>query len=128
MIDTLPVLVDTLPVVVDTLPAVVDSLTQVITTTVSTEVATLISLGLAALIKVVVDLGKMLSTKFAGAPDIVKTFVAVFFGQVAAWASTVLNIPVSADPTNLGTTLVGVVLAVLAMGVHSAVKALRTKK
>lgn len=121
-------IVDTLPVLVDTLPVVADSVANQIATTIGTEISAIVSLGLGMLIKILVDLGKKGSAEFAKAPDMVKAFVALAFGQLAAFLSVKTGIPISSDIALLDVTLAGAVVSAIAMGLHSALKAIRQPK
>ena len=117
-------IVDTLPILIDTLPVVADSVAKEIATTVGTQVSALVSLGLGMLIKILVDLGKKASTQFAKAPDMVKAFVALAFGQLAAFTSVKTGLPISSDIAVIDVTLAGAVISAIAMGIHSAIKAI----
>jgi hypothetical protein len=121
-------IVDTLPVLMDTLPVVADSVATEIATKIGTEVSALVSLGLGMLIKVLVDLGKKASVEFEKAPDMVKAFVALAFGQLAAFISVKTGIPISSDVAILDVTLAGAVVSAIAMGIHSGIKAIRQTK
>lgn len=100
-----------------------DSLATVVGSDAGTYVSSLVSLGVGILLKYVVDLGKRLSAAFNGAPSPVKTLVAVLFGQGAAWVGKATGLVIQGDPGTLDVTLSGLVLAGIAMGWHSAVKA-----
>ena len=103
----------------DTLPVVTE-----IATTVGGEVAAWVTLLLGVVIKLLVDIGKKASAKFQSAPDMVKALVALVFGQLAALVGAKTGITINPDLAVLDTTLVGVTLAAVSMGVHSLVKSL----
>ena len=124
--DTLAAVVDTLPIVVDSVKVAVDGLAGQVGTLVGAQVAAWVSLGLGLLVKVVVDLAKKASAKFAAAPDIVKSLGAVLFGQAAAWVTAKTGFVVSADIGALDATLTGIVLAAVAMGIHGLSKVIKS--
>lgn len=103
----------------DTLPVVTE-----IATTVGGEVAVWVSLVLGVVIKVVMDLGKKASAQLDAAPAPVKALVVAAFGQLAAFISAKTGVFVSPDVAVLDTTLVGLTLAAISMGVHGLVKSL----
>lgn len=101
----------------DSLPAAAE-----IATTVGAQVSALTSLFLGVVIKLVVDLGKKVSTQLDAAPAPAKALIVVGFGQVAAFVSAKTGIFINPDIAMLDTTLVGATLSVVSMGVHSLVK------
>lgn len=103
----------------DTLPVVAE-----IATTVGGEVATWVTLVLGVVIKVLMDFGKKASVHLDAAPAPVKALIVAVFGQLAAFISAKTGIFVSPDVAVLDTTLVGVTLSAVAMGVHGLVKSL----
>lgn len=119
---------DTLPVVVDTLQQVADSIAQVVGTDVGTQVTAVVSLGIGLVLKFAVDLGKKLSAAFATAPDPVKAFAVVAFGQLVTFIAAKTGIVLTGDLTTLQTTLSGLVISLASMGFHSLSRVLFPKK
>ena len=97
-----------------------------IANTVGGEVSALVSLVLGAVIKVVMDLGKKASSKLGAAPAPVKALVVAVFGQIAAFISAKTGVLVSPDIAMIDTSLVGLTLAAVSMGVHALTKAVFT--
>ena len=106
---------------VDTLAVVTE-----ITNTVGAEVSALVSLVLGAVIKVVVDLSKKASAHLNNAPAAVKALVVVLFGQAAAFLSAKTGVFINPDIAALDTTLVGILLTGVSMGVHGFTKSVIT--
>lgn len=113
---------DTVVQAVDTLAQVKDSLAQVVGSQVGAQVTALVSLVLSVILKFAIDLGKKLSGSFANAPDSIKAFAVVAFGQVVTFVSSKTGIVLQGDLTTLETTLSGLVIAITAMGVHALSK------
>ena len=113
---------DTVIQAVDTLKQTADSLAQAVGAQAGAQVTALVSLVLSIVLKFVIDLGKKLSVAFATAPDSVKAFAVVAFGQVVTLVSTKTGLVLQVDLSTLETTLSGLVIAGTAMGVHALSK------
>jgi hypothetical protein len=100
----------------------VDTLITAVGTEVGMQLSSLLTLVVGLIVKVCVDLGKKASEKFAAAPGMVKTLAVIFFGQVVIWVNAATGIVLTGDLTSLDTTLSGIVLAAVSMGLHAVSK------
>ena len=123
VVDTLPMLVDTVPVVVDTLPTVAKDLSDAVGQLVGAQVGALFSIVMGFALKFVTDWSKKASNTFAASPDYVKAIAVLVFGQLSVWVTKLTGVAIDPNIANLEATMVGLVVAGVAMGIHGLLKA-----
>jgi hypothetical protein len=104
-------------------PAVVDSVSQQLGAQIGAQLSGVLALGLGAVVKVVMDATKKVSTRVDSAPGGAKALIAIAFSQVAVWASSLTGLAINPDLNALDTTVAGLVVSGVAMGVNAGLKA-----